>query len=88
MRLLFKKRQKVDKKILIISPNNWHFNGGVIYLCPIFFLGVRSSVVEHLPFKQRVGGSRPPALTKQIKTLKQFKVFLYEQVLRLHIAIR
>ena len=24
----------------------------------------RSSVVEHLPFKQRVGGSRPPGLTK------------------------
>jgi hypothetical protein len=26
----------------------------------------RSSVVEHLPFKQRVGGSRPPGLTESL----------------------
>jgi hypothetical protein len=26
-----------------------------------------SSVVEHLPFKQRVGGSIPPRLTTKIK---------------------
>ena len=30
---------------------------------PIPDAGARSSGVEHLPFKQRVGGSSPPALT-------------------------
>ena len=32
-----------------------------------FYGGARSSVVEHLPFKQRVGGSRPPGLTKDMR---------------------
>ena len=40
----------------------------------------RSSAVEHLPFKQRVGGSRPPALTecKIRKTPTLFGVFNFK----------
>lgn len=38
------------------------------YICRSNFWA-RSSGVEHLPFKQRVGGSSPPALTIDKATL-------------------
>ena len=34
-----------------------------------FVCGACSSGVEHLPFKQRVGGSSPPTLTKTVRIL-------------------
>ena len=45
------------------------------YICSLFFIGnrrARSSGVEHLPFKQRVGGSSPPALTESPATAGLF----------------
>lgn len=37
----------------------------------------RSSGVEHLPFKQEVGGSSPPALTKNSLFSVRIEAFLF-----------
>ena len=51
--------------VFLFSPGSGILAGGVFFLYFISLdLRARSSGVEHLPFKQRVDGSKPSALTR------------------------